>query len=463
MASVWQQVLAQDARYNNYRAPNNPQFRTLYIRRRSQLLRDNAKQDNDPTIRKQYLKIRGQLLANKFGYVAEQSSLRSRSLSIKSNSRVTLEASDSGEYFDVTRRHSPQTQTLEGLVPTYAAEASRAIVGGTSLGENYAFSGMYHIFDQHTEGVTCVRFANNDKSRLACGSLDGSVSICQVVPDPPKVLLILKGHRKGVTAFEWSLSNDLLVSVSLDGSVRLWDTQSGATLRIVEDGMGAGVLACAFQPMNNNMIVVGTSKGFVQVMNVSTGIYPKGGTSQVPGPVLSLAFESTGKCLWAGNDKGVIISFLFDLPTGRLTKGRRILVFEGSPVTCISYRSWVSREARDPTLLVNCACNTLYLYRVTDQEGSVALRRKFPIYHQQYGVRSSFCPIMSFRQGACVVSGSEDCCVHLFDVEREKKTSFNKLQGHSSAVLDVCFSYDESLLASSDATGMVIIWRRESR
>ena len=28
MAAVWQQVLAQDARYNAYRAPNNPQFST---------------------------------------------------------------------------------------------------------------------------------------------------------------------------------------------------------------------------------------------------------------------------------------------------------------------------------------------------------------------------------------------------------------------------------------------------
>ena len=34
------------------------------------------------------------------------------------------------------------------LVPTHKAEASRAIVGGTSIVENYAFSGVHHIFDQ---------------------------------------------------------------------------------------------------------------------------------------------------------------------------------------------------------------------------------------------------------------------------------------------------------------------------
>lgn len=45
MSSAWQQALALDARYNAYRAPDaNPTFRTLYIRRRSQLLRENAKE-----------------------------------------------------------------------------------------------------------------------------------------------------------------------------------------------------------------------------------------------------------------------------------------------------------------------------------------------------------------------------------------------------------------------------------
>jgi len=29
-ASAWQQVLALDARYNAYRAPNNPQFRKAF-------------------------------------------------------------------------------------------------------------------------------------------------------------------------------------------------------------------------------------------------------------------------------------------------------------------------------------------------------------------------------------------------------------------------------------------------
>ena len=51
-------------------------------------------------------------------------------------------------------------------------------------------------------------------------------------------------------------------------------------------------------------------------------------------------------------------------------------------------------------------------------------------------------------QGACVVSGSEDCNVYFFDVETGAVV--NRLQGHSAPVLAVTWTYDESLLASAD-------------
>ncbi|GCC42646.1 hypothetical protein chiPu_0026764, partial [Chiloscyllium punctatum] len=100
---------------------------------------------------------------------------------------------------------------------------------------------------------------------------------------------------------------------------------------------------------------------------------------------------------------------------------------------------------------------------VVDNEGTLQLKRTFDIQQNMNPIHSTFCPLMSFRQGACVVTGSEDMCVYFFDVERVTKAMVNKLQGHSAAVLDVSFNCDESLLASSDTKGMVIIWRREQK
>ncbi len=48
-----------------------------------------------------------------------------------------------------------------------------------------------------------------------------------------------------------------------------------------------------------------------------------------------------------------------------------------------------------------------------------------------------------------MVSGGEDGNVYFFDVE--SGVLVNKLQGHSSPALCICWTYDESFLASCDA------------
>ncbi|MPC13879.1 WD repeat-containing protein 13 [Portunus trituberculatus] len=159
----------------------------------------------------------------------------------------------------------PGSQSVEGprapppagsLVPTQRAEASKAIVGGTSIGENYAFSGVHHIFDQHRDSVSMVKFAHNDSGLLACCSLDGSLSICQVADGDPRVLHTLQLHTAGVTGFDWSATNDLLLSCGEDGKVCLWSVLSGQCLRSVSDQAGTQVLSCVFHPFNSNWAVV---------------------------------------------------------------------------------------------------------------------------------------------------------------------------------------------------------------
>lgn len=47
-----------------------------------------------------------------------------------------------------------------------------------------------------------------------------------------------------------------------------------------------------------------------------------------------------------------------------------------------------------------CVC------RVVDNDGTLQLKRSFPIQHGSQLVHSIFCPLMSFRQGACVGESS---------------------------------------------------------
>ncbi|XP_050299429.1 WD repeat-containing protein 13-like isoform X3 [Anthonomus grandis grandis] len=348
--ALQQQAFALDARYNTLRVTGSPNFRTLYIRRRSQLLRESEK---SPEQWRQYLKLRSQLLQQKYGaFKLESSSASNLSRTISKSSVMTE-----------TQMHVVFSSTKETLIPTKEAEASRAIVGGTSIAENYAFSGVHHIFDQHSAAVTMVKFANNDKTKICCSSQDGSLSICDVVSEPPTVLAILNGHQDAIPC----------------------------------------------------------------------------------------------------NERGEIVSVLCEL-NGGLLKARKITIDPHCFVTSLCYRTWISREARNPLLLVNASNNSMCLFSIADSMGGLQLKRKFQNRHKSHVIRSTFCPIMSFRQGACVVTGSEDGSVYFVDVEKiGNKAVVNTLQGHSSAVLSISFNYDESLLATSDMEGLVILWKRHSR
>ncbi|KAG6454765.1 hypothetical protein O3G_MSEX008857 [Manduca sexta] len=399
---------------------------TLYIRRRSQLLRENAKFKDIETIKK-YINIRSQLLQRRYG-VQDNISISSSSSRPRSSSKASLAVED-----------SPSKKKND-----------------LTISENYAFSGVHHIFDQHSEQVSVVKFANNDRSKLCCASNDGTVSICDVTATPPRVSVVLDGHTKPVTGCDWSASNELLVTCALDGLLCLWEVSARRRLRSVRDQLAAPLLCCVFQPANNNMVIAGNARGMVEVLNVSTGIYPRGGSSILGGRVLSIACESSGRMFWAANDKGIIVSYRLEGAGGSLSKLRRCLV--GGAVTCLSWSPWL---ARHPALLVSAADNSLYLFRIADRDGSLVLKKRFDVMHNQYSVKSTFCPIMSFRRGVCVVSGSEDSCVYFLDIEgHNEQPVVNKLQGHASPVLGVSFSYDESLLATSDVSGLVIIWRR---
>lgn len=116
--------------------------------------------------------------------------------------------------------------------------------------------GSFTAESRFLRAVPRLQFANDDKHLLACCSLDGSLSIMTLSSSPPCVKVTLKGHGGPVTDFAWSLSNDIIVSTSLDGTLRIWNTEDGRCIREVRDPESSELLCCTFQPMNNNLTVV---------------------------------------------------------------------------------------------------------------------------------------------------------------------------------------------------------------
>ncbi|XP_022708855.1 WD repeat-containing protein 13-like isoform X2 [Varroa jacobsoni] len=374
LSSNWQSILAQDARWNSFR---QPYIRNMYLRRRSQLLADVVGDAPSRGFDKNYMRLRSQLLTLMYGSPPE---LRrtSRSDSTATFHTVDLsltDASDSGRQW--TPPHAP-----EGLTPSKDAHASRALAGiGTeSLSMSYTFSGVHHIFEQGAS-VNHVAFANNCPQLLCTADAQGVLCIYQV--DPPKALHRIAGHSGPIVWAEWSHSNDVIITCSLDGSLSVWDAMKGALLRSIrlqsnthaqqqlsqQQMLGQQiqlqqqcncdpVLCAAFQPANNNMLAMGSGRGMIQVISVSTGMVVRGGSQQLQSGAraLSMAFSICGTLLWVGDDKGSISSYVFDIASGRLSRGRRFCAPGGGPVTCLSFRHWVNRQARDPCLLGRFMC-----------------------------------------------------------------------------------------------------------
>ncbi|CAF1511423.1 unnamed protein product [Adineta steineri] len=472
MSSTWQVLLALDARYNVHRTPNNFQFKTLYIRRRSQLLRDNRPSENDVNIRKHYLKLRSILLASRYGPMV----LDSRSNGSHA-SRINSISESADSFADWTRKNAalttnqllindiPETNTIPFSASSLSnvSTASRALAMGRSLEETYAFSGVHHIFDHHKGSVTRVQFAPNDRSLLATCGRDGILAICQVLPTPATIIYRLKGHTGAINDMQWSSVNDLLVTASSDASIRIWQISKGKCMRVIESTPGIENLCCCFHPSNNNFIAVGNNRGILQIYNVSTGKALKNCVIKCYGRSMCVTFDETGSILWTGDDRGNILATLFDMTTGKLHSCKRVFSNNNGSVTSLSFRFRSTRDGREGYLLANVIPNLLLVFKVVSTNGKLSVRKRFSIRQKSLTIHSSFCPVISQRQGFCVVSASEDMCVYLYDVDREIRTLINKLQGHCSAVFDVSFNADESLLASCDQQGLVIVWQRDNR
>ncbi|VVC37545.1 Hypothetical protein CINCED_3A002077 [Cinara cedri] len=350
------------------------------------------------------------------------------------------------------------------VLPTSISNTQKSMVG--NIEENELFTNVHHIYDQHSEAVTMLKFANNNKSKLCCASNDGTLSICDVLTSPPSVKAILRCHTGPVTGFDWSTSDELIASCSTDATICFWDSKQYCCLRCVNDLFYSSVLACIFNPINNNILITGNKAGYVCVLNVSTGMYPKNGQVKIGGEILSLAVNNSGQIIWVGNDKGDIVSLkLNNSDNSYLTKCHRVITSPNrGAITCLSWKTWISRKARDPMLLANCGNNRLYLYKVSENDdSSLTLKKQFiiPHTHGKNVLRSAFCPIMSFRQGACVVTTSEDSCIYFIDIDKESNYFINKLQGHACLTLGVSFNYNETILATSDVQGIIIIWSQQ--
>ena len=303
----------------------------------------------------------------------------------------------------------------------------------------------------HTYSIKSVSFSP-DGNTIASGSLDGTVRLWNIDTG------LLKTFR-GDTSISFSPDGKIIATGSEDGTVRLRDVDTGRSIKTLT-GTGR-VYSVSFSPDGNtiasgNNTVNHTVGRFefanwdypIRLWDANTGRNIKTLTGHTEG-VNSVRFSPDGNTIASGSDDCTVR--LWDANTGKNIKtltgdtfslGVNSVSFspDGNTIASINYtthRTFGGAEDWEhPVLLwdVNTGRHIKTLTGHTRGVNSV-----------------SFSP-----DGNTIASGSADDTVRLWDVNTGRH--IRTLIGHTSSVFSVSFSPDGNTIASGSADDTIRLW-----
>ena len=171
------------------------------------------------------------------------------------------------------------------------------------------------FYSGHADAVSCVTFSSDGQCALS-GSKDKTVRLWDL--NTGACLRVLEGHTASVLGVALSAHGSRALSGSEDKTVRLWDLATGACLHVLE-GHADSVLSLAFSP-DGNRALSGSKDKTVRSWDLDTGVCSRVLELRADS-VSAIAFSPDGRCAFSGSRSQVGGSdntvHAWDLETGQ--------------------------------------------------------------------------------------------------------------------------------------------------
>ena len=256
------------------------------------------------------------------------------------------------------------------------------------------------------------------------------------LPPGVKLLRTLEGHKGVVLSVAFDPSGETLASGSIDGTVNLWEPQSGKLLRTVE-GHESFVFSVAFDPQGQTL-ASGSEDHTVKLWDARSAklLHTLEGYQR---PVWSVAFNPQGEVLAAGSSDRTVK--LWEMPNGKLLHTLKGHQSEVGPVAFDPQGETVASGSDDGTV------------NLWDTQSGKLLRTLEG--HKKCVNSVAFDP-----QGRTLASGGGDNTVKIWDARSGKL--LRTLEGHTGIVDIATFSPDGRLLASKSQDHTFRLWSCET-
>jgi WD40 repeat protein len=278
--------------------------------------------------------------------------------------------------------------------------------------------------------------AVDDRSGAPAGTATPWVS----ATPPARLVLKLSGPKGDVRSVAFSPDGDTVAATSADGTVHLWDTESGTPIGSPLSGHAGTVNVVAYSP-DGGSLATGGEDHAIRLWNARTRRLTATITAHTDA-VRALTFADYGTTLASGSDDGTVR--FIDTRTHRSS---------GDPLPhekAVTGLAWTS----DPTVMVTASEDkTIHFW-------DLAWDRRIgnPLTGHTSGVEA-----LALAPDAPILAtaGGSDETARLWDTRTWKQIA--ELTGHVDAVATVAFSRDGTRLATSGADGTVRLWNVATR